>query len=163
MRKLSRYRQNLDRLNAQFRQGGKPEITIKEADSNLEDEDILNMVNTGVVGITVTDDLVAGLWAKVYDELKVHNDVKLATGDQIGWLVQKKTPKFLALVNEFVKDHKMGTSFGNTLLNKYLKDTKWAKNNVRPIEMEKLKQTYPFFKKYSEQYNFDILLIAAQN
>ena len=158
----SRYWQNLERLNAEFKKNGKPPVILKEADANLEDEDILNMVNTGVVGITVTDDLVAGLWAKGYDQLNVHNDVKLATEDQIGWLVQKNTPNFLTLVNEFVKDHKVGTSFGNTVLNKYLKDVKWAKNNVQPVEMEKLKQSFPYFKKYTEQYNFDLLLIAAQ-
>ena len=162
VRKLSRYWQTLERLNAQFKQNRKPEIILKEADPNLEEEDILNLVNSGVVGITVTDDLLANFWTKVYDQLKVHNDYKIAEGDQIAWLVQKKTPNFLVLVNEFVKDHKLGTSFGNTVLNRYLKDVKWAKNNVTPLEMEKLKQSHPYFKKYSEQYNFDVLLIAAQ-
>ncbi len=162
VRKVSRYWQNLERWNVQLKQNGKPPIILKEADANLEDEDILNMVNSGVVGITVTDDLVAGLWAKVYDQLNVHTDVKLTGDDQIGWLVQKSTPNFLALVNEFVKDHKVGTSFGNTIVNKYLKDVKWAKNNVRPVEMEKLKKSLPYFSKYTRQYNFDLLLIAAQ-
>jgi membrane-bound lytic murein transglycosylase MltF len=92
----------------------------------------------------------------------VHNDIKLATDENVGWLVQKETPNFLALVNEFVKDHKIGTTFGNVLLNKYLKDVKWAKNNVSPLEMEKLKQSFPHFKKYGDMYNFDLLLLAAQ-
>jgi membrane-bound lytic murein transglycosylase MltF len=162
VRKVSRYWQNLERLNADFKKNGKTPVILKEADANLEDEDILNMVNSGVVGITVTDDLLANLWSKVYEQLNVRSDVKLAYDDQIGWLVQKNTPNFLALVNEFVKDHKVGTSFGNTVLNKYLKDVKWAKNNVQPMEMEKLKQSFPFFKKYTDQYNFDLLLIAAQ-
>jgi len=162
VRKFSRYRQSIDRLNVQFKQNGKPPVIIKEADANLEDEDILNMVNTGVVGITVTGDLAANLWAKVYEQLNVHTDLKLATDERIGWLVQKGTPNFLALLNEFVKDHKVGTLFGNTLLNKYQKDVKWAKNNVSPLEMEKLKQSFPYFKKYGDQYNFDLLLLAAQ-
>lgn len=162
VRKFSRYWPNLERLNAQFQQAGKPAIILKEADPNLEDEDILNMVNSGVVGVTVTDDMIAGLWAKVYEQLNVHNDIKLASDDQIGWLVQKGTPQFLALVNEFVRDHKVGTSFGNTLLHKYLKDTKWAGNNVTPVEVEKVKKALPHFTKYGNQYNFDLLMIAAQ-
>ena len=162
VRKVSRYYPNLVKLNAQFKEAGKPEMTLREADPNLEDEDILNMVGSGVVGITVMDDLVAGLWARVFEGLKVHNDIALVNDDKIGWAVQKNTPKFLALINEFVKDHKEGTSFGNTLILRYLKDAKFAKNNTLPSEMDKYKAAIGFFKKYADQYNFDWLMIAAQ-
>lgn len=162
VRKVSRYWPNLEKLNDQFKQNGKPPMILKEADENLEDEDILNMVSAGVVGITVMDDLVAGLWAKVFDGLNVHNDIALASNDKIGWAVQKGTPQFRALVNEFVKDHKEGTSFGNTLLLRYLKDVRFAKNNTLPGEVEKYKAAVGFFKKYGDQYGFDWLMIAAQ-
>jgi membrane-bound lytic murein transglycosylase MltF len=162
VRKLSRYWQSLERLNGQFKHSGKPAIILKEADPNLEDEDILNMVAAGVVGITVTDDLTGGLWGQVYDGLNVHNDIEVGTPDQIGWAVQKGATQFLALVNEFVKDHKVGTSFGNTLLQRYLKNTKWAKNNTTVEEMDKYKAAVALFKKYGSQYDFDWLMIAAQ-
>jgi len=162
VRKMSRYWPNLEKLNEQFKQTGRPAMILKEADENLEDEDILNMVNSGAVGITVTDDLLADLWSKVFDGLKVHTDIPLATGDQIGWLVQNGSPNFLALVNEFVNERKVGTSFGNTLLNKYLNDTKWAKNNVAPSEMEKFKPAVGYFREYGHLYNFDWLMVAAQ-
>jgi membrane-bound lytic murein transglycosylase MltF len=162
VRKLSRYWLNLEQLNAQFKRDGKPQIILKEADANLEDEDILNLVHSGAVGITVTDDLIAGLWAKIYENLKVRNDLKVATDEQIGWLVQKGTPEFLALVNEFVRDNKIGTTFGNVLLQKYLKEVKWASNNVTHAELEKVKAAAPYFRKYGNEYNFDLLMIAAQ-
>ena len=162
VRKVSRYWPNLVRLNEQFKQAGKPEIILKAADPNLEDEDILDMVNAGLIGITLMDDLIAGFWGKVYEGINVHNDLQLASGDSVGWAVQKGTPEFLGLINEFVAGHKLGTSFGNTLLQKYLKDTKWAKNNTRPEEMAKFKPAVAFFKKYGSQYDFDWLMIAAQ-
>ncbi len=84
VRKLSRYWPNLVQLNARFKSEGKAAVILKEADPNLEDEDILNMVDSGVVGITIMDDLVASLWSKVYENLTVHTDVKLAEGDKIG-------------------------------------------------------------------------------
>jgi membrane-bound lytic murein transglycosylase MltF len=162
VRKLSRYWPNLERLNERFKSEGRAPVIIREADQNLQDEDILDMVNAGLVGATVMDDLVAGFWAKVYDGITVHNDLSLADEDKIGWAVQKQTPKFLSLINEFVKDHKIGTSFGNVMLQKYWKDTKWAKNSVAPGEMEKFKAAIAFFKKYAGQYKFDWLMIAAQ-
>src|SRR5215203_3044138 len=69
VRKFSRYWPNLERLNSKFKESGKGPVILKEADPNLEDEDILNMVNSGTVGITVIDDVVAGLWSKVYEQL----------------------------------------------------------------------------------------------
>jgi membrane-bound lytic murein transglycosylase MltF len=162
VRRLSRYWANLESLNKRFKDSGRPEMVLKVADENLQDEDILNMVNVGLVGVTVIDDLIAGFWGKVYDGINVRSDLTIAEGDRIAWAVPKQTPQLLSLINEFVKDHKAGTSFGNTLLQKYLKDTRWAKNNVVPSEMEKFKNAIGFFKKYGGQYNFDWLMIAAQ-
>lgn len=162
VRKLSRYWPNIERLNERFRSEGRAPAILREADQNLQDEDILDMVNAGLVGATIMDDLVAGFWSKVYDGIRVHNELSLADDDKIGWAVQKGTPKFLSLINEFVKDHKVGTSFGNVMLQKYLRDTKWAKNSVAPGEMEKFKAAIAFFKKYAGQYKFEWLMIAAQ-
>jgi membrane-bound lytic murein transglycosylase MltF len=162
VRKVSRYTPNLERLNQRFKAEGKPAIVIRELDTNLEDEDILDMVNAGLVGTTVMDDLIAGFWAKVYDGISVHNDISIADEDQIGWAVQKGTPQLVALINEFIKDHKLGTLFGNTLLQQYLRDTKWARNSISPEEMAKFKSAASFFKKYASEYDFEWLMIAAQ-
>src|SRR5215207_5513187 len=45
VRKRSRYWFTLTRLNEGLKKSGKPEIILKAADENLEDEDILEMVN----------------------------------------------------------------------------------------------------------------------
>ncbi len=79
-----------------------------------------------------------------------------------GWAVQKGTPKFLALINEFVSEHKVGTSFGNTIIRRYFNDTRWASNNMAPSEMEKFRAAAEHFKKYAAQYDFDWLMVAAQ-
>jgi membrane-bound lytic murein transglycosylase MltF len=162
VRRVSRYWPNLEKLNTQFKAAGKPTIILKEADGSLQDEDILDMVNAGVVGITVMDDLVAAFWSKVYDGLTVHADIEVASADRIGWAIQKNTPEFKKIINEFVAGHKVGTTFGNVILQRYLKETKWAKNNTAPEEMERFKEAIAFFKKYGAEYDFDWLMIAAQ-
>lgn len=162
VRRTSRYWLNLERLNKQFEDAGKPKMSLRAADDDLEDEDILEMVNAGLAGMTVMDDMAAGLWSQILPDIQVHNDIQLTAGDQIGWAVQKNTPAFLGLVNDFVREHKLGTSFGNTLVQRYIKDPKWARNNTRPEEMEKFRSAIAFFKKYGGEYNFDWLMIAAQ-
>ncbi len=48
------------------------------------------------------------------------------------------------------------------LLQKYLKNTKFVKNAAADEERKKLQQTVQFFKTYSDKYDMDYLLMAAQ-
>jgi membrane-bound lytic murein transglycosylase MltF len=110
--------------------GGHTRNHLKAADEHLEDEDILSMVHADLVPITVMDDQLATFWSQVYGNITLHPDLALATEDQIAWAVNHRSPNLLALVNEFVDGHKAGASFGNTLLQRYLKDTKWVTNDT---------------------------------
>jgi membrane-bound lytic murein transglycosylase MltF len=162
VRKSSRYWPMLTRLSEELKKSGKPGIKLKAADENLEDEDVLEMVNAGLVPITLVDSAVAELWAKLFTQLTLHTGLAVAPNVDIGWAFRKRSPQLAAVVNEFVKDHKLGTLFGNTLLRKYLQDTKWIVNSTTEEEMKKFRETTEFFKKYSGQYGFDWLMIAAQ-
>jgi membrane-bound lytic murein transglycosylase MltF len=56
--------------------------------------------------------------------------------------------------------HRAGTSFGNVVLQRYLRDTKWVKNSTSAAEITKFRANVGFFKQYAGQYNFDYLMIA---
>src|SRR5215204_515362 len=162
VRKLSRYWSLLTRLNEELRKSGKPAVILKAADEDLEDEDILEMVNAGIVGITVVDSTIAELWAKVFDQLALRPDLAVAPNVSIGWAFRKESPQLAAAVNEFVKDHKVGTAFGNTLLRRYFQNTKWLVNSTSAEEVKKFRETVELFKTYSGRYGFDWLMVAAQ-
>lgn len=162
VRKRSRYWLLLTRLNEELKRSGKPEVILKAADEDLEDEDILEMVNAGLVGVTVVDSLVGELWSKVFEQVTLHPDLALAPNVDIGWAFRKESPQLAAAVNEFVKDHKIGTAFGNTLLRRYFQNTKWVVNSTSDEELKKFRETVEFFKKYSGRYGFDWLMVAAQ-
>jgi membrane-bound lytic murein transglycosylase MltF len=66
------------------------------------------------------------------------------------------------LLDEFVQGHEMGTSFGNTLLRRYLQNAKWVKDATSSEEMEKFQAYVRYFKKYAAQYDFDYLMLVAQ-
>ena len=44
---------------------------------------------------------------------------------------------------------------------RYLQNTKWVRNALAEKEFERFKGAVEFFKQYSQQYNFDWLMIAA--
>ena len=162
VRRSSRYWLTLERLNEKLKKEHKAPVVLREADAHLEDEDIINLVADGEIPMTMTDDLTAELWATIFPEVKIYDEIPLVTDDRIGWAVQKGAANFLALVNEFVNDHKQGTAMGNMVLAKYFQNTKWAKNNTNLEDMEKYKAAAVFFKKYGEHEGYDWKLIAAQ-
>jgi membrane-bound lytic murein transglycosylase MltF len=152
----------INRLNERFKREGKPPIIIQPADENLESSDILEMVNAGLVGMTLADRLVAEFWAKIFDGLRVHADAAVVENGATGWAFHKNTPRLKALANEFVKSHRVGTLYGNTLLNKYLKSTKWAVAATSGSEMKKFTEMASLFRKYGDQYDLPYLLVVAQ-
>lgn len=150
-------------LNETLKNSGKPQIRIKPIDPRLEDEDILEMVNAGLIPMTVVDSPMAQFWTQVFDGIKPRADLAVHTGGQIAWAFRKDSPNLRQAVNDFVKDHKEGTMFGNMVLKKYLRDTKYVLNATSDEEMKKFQATIAFFKKYATRYDFDWLMVAAQS
>ena len=131
------------------------------ADENFEDEDLLEMVNAGLIPMIVMDNHKAHFWSQIFDKIQVHDEIAVREGGQIAWAFRPNSPKLKAIVNEFVKGHKKGTMLGNMLLKRYLQSTKYLKNALDEKELQKFNATVEFFKKYSEKYDFDYLMIAA--
>ena len=158
---LSVYYQNLQQLNQSLEAKGKTPAVLKASDQNLGDEDLLEMVNAGLIPATVTTSLKAQFWAKVFDHLQVCSGCVLSSDEQLAWVMRKDSPKLKRLVDQFVITHREGTAFGNTLLRRYLQNTKWVKNVATDEEMKKFHLYVEFFKKYAAQYDFDYLMLVA--
>jgi len=151
----------LEKVNQRFKQTGKPEIQIKAVDPNLTDEDLLEMVHAGLIPATVSFNFRAELWSRVFSDLVVTPAVLREDG-QLGWAMRKGSPQLKAVMDDFIKTHGQGTEFGNILVQRYLKDTKWVKNSTSEAEMKKFTSLVKYFQKYAAQYNFDYLMLAAQ-
>ena len=159
---LSTYYGNLEKVNDSLRRHGKPPILIQKADPNLMDEDLLEMVNAGILPATVTLSERAALWASVFRNIVPRPNLVVATGGDLAWAVRKSNPKLKELVDEFVRTRAVGTSFGNTLVRRYLESKQWVTNPTTAAELRKFEATVDFFRKYSSEYGFDYLMVMAQ-
>jgi membrane-bound lytic murein transglycosylase MltF len=154
--------ENLNRLSGERQKAGKTPLTIRAADNALMGDDLIQMVNAGLIPATVALKARVELWQKVLPNIEAHSDMVVASGVDTGWVVRKNNPELKKFLDGFVEVNREGTSFGNTLLRRYLQDTKWVKNSINAEEMKKFVAYVDFFKRYSDQYNFDYLMIAAQ-
>ncbi len=161
VRKNSSYYESLQRLNTSLSELGKKTVRIKLVDEYLEDEDLLEMVNAGLIPMIIVDQPKGEFWAKIFSNIKLHPQLKLRTGGNIAWAVRKNSPKLRKIINAFVRKNKKGTLTGNILYNRYLKNTDYVRNNISTGERKKFEQTVRLFKKYGRKYDFPYLLLTA--
>ncbi|HEY7140826.1 MAG TPA: lytic transglycosylase F [Methylomirabilota bacterium] len=162
VRKSSSYYESLLRLNGELEKAGKPPVRMKLAPETLEDEDLLEMVNAGLVRLVIVDNHKAEFWAQIFPKIRLHPDAAVRTGGEIAWAFRKESPKLAAAVNRFVMANRKGTALGNQLFNRYLRSVKYVKNSLAPEELEKYQRTVELFRKYGDRYGFDSLMLTAQ-
>jgi membrane-bound lytic murein transglycosylase MltF len=161
VRASSSYYDSLQHLNAQFQKEGKESMKLVLADEYLEDEDLLEMMNARLIPTIVIDSHKGKFWSQIFKDLTLHPDIKVRTNGQIAWAIRKNSPKLKQAINGFMKTHKKGTLVGNILFKRYLENTKWVRNSLNEEELERFREAIEFFQKYSNQYGFDWLMIAA--
>jgi len=158
----SSYVQHLEQLNRTFAAQGLAPVEIVQADSELLSEDILELVDSGVVDITVIDDYKARLWLQLLPNLQVHTDLKISRDNPVSWAIRKRSPELRKSLKAFAVKLRKGSLLGNILFRRYYSDTQWIKNPTTRKELKKLTQSIDLFKKYGKQYAFDYLALLAQ-
>jgi membrane-bound lytic murein transglycosylase MltF len=162
VRKTSSYYQSLLALNERLRAAGKPPVILRPAPENLEDEDLLEMANAGLIKIVIVDNYLAQFWNKVFADLVVHETVAVRTGGRLAVAIRKDSPQLAAALNAVIDQYGLGTTFGNTMQKRYLQNTQYVLNATSDAERRKFHELAELFKKYSTQYQLDYLLMAAQ-
>ena len=162
LRRSSSYFEHLQTLNSERKAQGQPLIPITEADENLEDFDLLDMVNAGVLQAIVVDSHKAAFWEQIFDKIVVHRDLSVHSGNQIAWAVRKDSPRLMKSITAFAKTVKKGTLLGNIVMNRYLGNTRWLETALASEDRKRYEETIEIIKRYAGQYEIDWLIIAAQ-
>jgi len=161
-REFGGYSQGLHALNELFASHGRPPVVIREAPPNLEDDDLLEMVNAGLIPAVVVDDYLAVFWRKVFRKLIVHDSITLHSGGTLAIAARKTNPHLLAALNTFMGKYGLGTAFGNRVNRDYLVNATYAKSATSVRERKSFLAVVALFRKYSDRYKMDFLLMAAQ-
>ena len=162
VRKSSSYFESLEALNAQLAKLGKPKVTLELVPDELEDEDLMEMLNAGLIQNIVVDDWKARLWAQVLPKMRVNEQAVVRDGGRTGWAIRKDSPKLAADVLEFYQTVVKKQGLHQYRLKQAMARIKQIGNNGGDAEYKRFEQTLVLFKKYGAQYNFDPLMLAAQ-
>ena len=162
VRASSSYRSSLEALNRRFREEGKKEIVIRDVSEFLEDEDLLEMVNSGALEWAVVDDYKSEIWAGVLVNLEARDDIVFRAGGQLAFAVREDSPKLMAELNTFIKSHRQGTLKGNILIGRYVDNFDWTQNSLAAEDYKRFREVIDIFQKYGDEYGVDYLIVTAQ-
>ena len=162
IRKTSSYYQHLLAINDKFESQKLKPIKLTAADENLEDEDILEMVNAGILPLTVVDDHVAQIWTKIFKSIKIRPDIVINDDGAIAAAIRKNSPLLKAKLDSFLKEKTVQYGFTSWLRKRYYSDDKMVRRAYAPEDMQRFNELVGYFLRYGDQYGFDYLMITAQ-
>jgi membrane-bound lytic murein transglycosylase MltF len=129
---------------------------------SLEDEDLIEMVNAGLLPWVIVDDYKVEPWKDVFKEIRPRPDIVFRKGGRLAWAMRKDSPLLEASVNDFLREHREGTLIGNVLRNRYFRDFDWAKNALDDQDYARFEALEEVFQRYGERYGIEYLMAAAQ-
>jgi membrane-bound lytic murein transglycosylase MltF len=162
VREASSYFESLQNLSDSFRRAGKPPIQLILVPDSLEDEDMMEMLNAGLVELMVVDDWKAHMWARVLPKIKVRTDLVLRADAKTGWAIRKNSPKLFAEIDDFFRNWAMKQGVADYRMSSYMRQVKELKDPTASAEYRRFDAMLAIFERYGKQYNFDPLMLAAQ-
>ena len=162
LRLSSSYAESVRALSQKLVEQGQAPIRIEAVDESLEDEDLIEMVDTGLLPWAVVDDYKPQMWREVFTRVTVRDDLVLREGARLAWAIRPDSPQLKTFLNTFLKDNREGTLFGNIIRNRYIRDFDWAENAVGAEELSRYRKLSALFRKYGTDYGMDPTLLAAQ-
>jgi membrane-bound lytic murein transglycosylase MltF len=162
VRRASSYFESLGELNARFGREGRAPMRIRLVPDALEDEDLMEMLNAGLLKIIVVDDWKAQLWAKLLPRIKPRPKLALREGADIAWAFRKDSPQLAREVNAFLSSRKHAGRLTEWQLLETRRRLHRIENSTRSSEWRKFEKTIALFRKYGRRYGVDPLMAAAQ-
>jgi membrane-bound lytic murein transglycosylase MltF len=162
VRKASSYYESLVALNDRLKKDGKPPASLVLVPDALEDEDLLEMLNAGLLEAIVVDDWKARIWAQVLPKIKVNDGAVVRSGGLVGWAIRKDSPKMQEILNEFYANIIKKQNLLAARKQQYSSRVKQLKDPTASAGWKRFEQTLALFRKYGDKYGFDPLMLAAQ-
>ncbi|MDR7134236.1 membrane-bound lytic murein transglycosylase MltF [Lysobacter niastensis] len=162
VRPATSYYESVHVLSGKLVRAGKPAIRIVPLPDALEDEDILEMLNAGLLEYVVVDDWKARIWAQVLPAIRVHEDLALREGGYIGWATRKNSPQLDAAINDFYANYARKQGVIDYRVAQFNKQVKQITNNTGDADWQRFQTVVELFRKYGTQYDFDPVMLAAQ-
>lgn len=156
----ARFYTHIQTVNQKLLSAGKKPIVLVESPKALDEEDLLQMVNAGLVDAMIVSDWKARLWRGLLPNL-ILNNFQLSDGGAVGWAVRNSDQLLGNDLDAFTQELVATGGMDRFRQTTYKKKVRSLKNLTNKPDWLRFESLWPTFREYAKQYNLDPLLLAA--
>ncbi len=129
-------------------------------DPSLAVEDVLELVNAGILPMTAVELPIAERWARVLPRLRIDRHLQLGEAQPISWYVAQAAPNLRASIDRFLRDYRAPADQDAAFLRVYRRAYK-VHNPLGRVELQRLARVAPTLIRHGREQSLDWLLLAA--
>ena len=157
----SSYFESVVAMNQKLIKDGHQPIRITVSDPRLEIEDLVEMLDSDLLPMTIVDSYRMQLWSRVFKKVKVHEDIVFRDNASIALAMRKESPQLKKILDGFVRENRVGTLVTNMLVTQFTEYTGWVKPALEKNPFRRFEQLAGLFRTYGLQYDIDWLMLAS--
>lgn len=150
----------LRQINRELVASKRPPIIIEWVDPSLAVEDVLEMVQAGIFGLTAVEQPIAERWAKLMPKLRLEPQLVLAKDGDLRWFMRRDAPMLSAGVDRFLKSYRSPADQDAAFQRVYRRLYR-VHYPLGRAERNKLDKLRPVLQRHAQQQRFDWLTLAA--
>jgi len=147
-------------VNLQLVQRRLAPIAVEWVDPSLAVEDVLEMVQAGIFGLTAVEQPIAERWAKVMPKLRVERHLVLANQGDMSWFVRRDAPMLRARIDRFFQAYRSPADQDAAFQRVYRRLYKVHYPLARG-DRQRLEKVRVVLQRHAERQQFDWLSLAA--
>lgn len=151
----------LNRTNNELQNSGKTPIHIYQDHLVLNDKDLLQMVNDGLVDFVWVANWQAQLWKPLLPNITIHTDTAVEGGSSGDVIVSKINPDLAKDILEFAASTHLDNVLENYRQKTFVREKNVLKNPLSKNELSRFESMKMHFHRYGHEYQLDPLFLAG--
>lgn len=148
-------------VNKALRQSGKAPVNLVSPLGSLDGEDLLEMVDAGLIPFVIISDWKASLWQPIYKHLLIHHDIYAEDLGWVGTAVRSSNADLNEDLSAFYRTDAFNTALNAFHQQEYRDHAKGLKDPIEKSAWARFESMRPLFDKYGAEYKLDPLFIAS--
>ena len=155
------FQKTFSALNKELKRNGKLLINLASPLGDLDDEDLLEMLNSGLISYVTVADWKFKLWQSIYKNITVHADLSVQDSGWVGWVVRSTNRDLNDDLIDFYESDDFVKSLSAFRQDDYKQHLKGLKDPMDKTVWTRFESMRPLFNRFGAQYKLSPLILAS--
>ena len=155
------FQKTFSSLNKELKRDGKLPVNLASPLGDLDDEDLLEMLNSGLISYVIVGDWKFKLWQSIYKNIVMHEDLSVQDSGWVGWVVRSNNRDLNDDLLDFYQSDDFVKSLTAFRQEDYKHHLKGLKDPIDKTVWVRFESMRPLFNRFGAQYKLNPLVLAS--